>query len=100
MLKDASVGRQPETARQISRRSLFGKLLGYTVLLGASLPFITADMAKAQEKANKTTAKYQEQPKDGHSCSICQFFHPPKTCQLVDGDISPNGWCSFWAKKA
>ncbi len=24
---------------------------------------------------------------------------PPKACQLVDGDISPNGWCSFWAKK-
>jgi len=28
------------------------------------------------------------------------FIAESKTCKLVDGQISPEGWCSLWAKKA
>lgn len=90
---------EPKDGQVLSRR-LFGVLAGVGVLFGASLPLVISNMAEAQEgKSSKEAAKYQEQPKDGHSCSICQFFHGPHTCQLVEGDVSPNGWCSFWSKK-
>jgi hypothetical protein len=56
--------------------------------------------ARAQSKVDKKTAKYQDHPNNGQSCSQCRFFLPPKSCQLVDGDIIPNGWCSFFAKKS
>jgi len=102
MLNPNSKVRSPLDLRDkdtLSRRSLFVRMTGFLILVGGSLPLLIGSMAEAQGKTSKETAKYQEQPKDGHSCSICQYFHPPHTCQLVEGDVNPNGWCMFWAKK-
>jgi hypothetical protein len=82
----------------LSRRR-FGALAGIGAF-SASFSLFFRNAAVAQEgKASKATAKYQDQPNDGHSCAICQFFHAPHTCQLVEGDVSLNGWCSYWSKK-
>jgi hypothetical protein len=90
---------EPKDGHVLSRRR-FGVLASVAALFGASLLLLVGNVAEAQEgKTSKETAKYQEQPKDGHSCAICQFFHAPHTCQLVAGDVSPNGWCSYWSKK-
>ena len=43
---------------------------------------------------------YQPSPKDGHQCDGCTLFQAPAACQIVDGTISPAGWCKLWAKKA
>ncbi len=43
---------------------------------------------------------YQPTPKDGHQCDGCTLFQAPESCQIVDGTISPTGWCKLWAKKA
>ncbi len=43
---------------------------------------------------------YQPSPKDGHQCDGCTLFQAPDSCQIVDGTISPTGWCKLWAKKA
>jgi hypothetical protein len=43
---------------------------------------------------------YQPSPKDGHQCDGCMLFQAPEACQVVDGKISPSGWCKLWAKKA
>lgn len=79
-----------------SRRGVFRLLAALAVGSGA-LSFAT--LADAQSKTDKATAKYQDHPNNGQSCSQCNYFRPPKSCQLVDGDISPSGWCSFFAKK-
>ncbi len=42
---------------------------------------------------------YQPSPKDGHQCDGCMLFQAPSSCQVVDGTISPTGWCKLWAKK-
>lgn len=53
------------------------------------------------KKIPKTNAQYQAQPKGEKKCSNCaNFIAESKTCKLVDGQISPDGWCSLWAKKA
>lgn len=67
--------------------------------IGATFAFVRSDAADAQTKTPKSVAKYQDKPNNGQKCADCRFFQPPKSCQLVAGDISPNGWCSFFAKK-
>ena len=41
-------------------------------------------------------AQYQDAPRGGLSCVGCTFFRRPRSCQVVAGDISPNGWCRLF----
>ncbi|MBV8372807.1 MAG: high-potential iron-sulfur protein, partial [Candidatus Eremiobacteraeota bacterium] len=49
--------------------------------------------------------KYQSKPNGSKKCSNCTFFIPGKTasangsCKIVDGTISPNGYCIAWSAK-
>ena len=52
-------------------------------------------------KLGKAQAQYQEQPKGDQNCANCMhFIAGSNTCQVVEGKVSPNGWCMLWAKKA
>ena len=42
-------------------------------------------------------AGYQPTSKYGQSCEMCQLFRPPHACQIVAGEISPDGWCKFFS---
>lgn len=56
---------------------------------------------KATGKASQASAQYQPQPKGEQKCSGCLHFIPESnTCKVVDGQISPDGWCRLWVKKA
>jgi hypothetical protein len=50
-------------------------------------------------KLSKTQAQYRDQPKDDQKCGNCIHFIAPDACHLVEGKISPEGWCMLWAKK-
>jgi High potential iron-sulfur protein len=81
----------------LSRRTVIfrsvGGVAGATVLLLAQPRIAAAKMAPA-------SASYQETPKGDQQCSNCTLFQAStKTCTLVDGTISPSGWCKFWVKK-
>lgn len=53
----------------------------------------------ASSKAQPANVQYQSQPKGEQKCSLCQhFIAESNTCKLVDGPISPDGWCSLWTK--
>ena len=52
-------------------------------------------------KLTKAQVKYQEQPNGDQRCANClQFLAESNTCKVVDGPISPQGWCNVWVKKA
>jgi len=52
-------------------------------------------------KATQASVQYQAQPKGDKKCSGCMHFSAESnTCNVVDGQISPDGWCSLWVKKA
>jgi len=89
----------PLEAASLSRRRLFALASLSAAAIGIALT-AGIDTAAAQSKVKKAVAKYQDTPKNGQQCANCRFFRPPKACQLVQGDISPTGWCSFFAKKA
>ena len=75
--------------------------LGAAALAGACL----ARNAAAQAKATKQAMQYQDQPKNGQTCDQCMHWVPGPdakaqgTCKVVDGPISPKGWCAAFAKK-
>jgi High potential iron-sulfur protein len=53
---------------------------------------------KAYAKMAQKQVAYQESPHNGQTCANCKLFQPPNACQLVEGVISPNGWCKLWIK--
>jgi hypothetical protein len=52
--------------------------------------------ASAQQKMSQADAEYRDQPKNGLICAACSLFRKPRSCEVVAGDISPNGWCRFF----
>jgi hypothetical protein len=52
--------------------------------------------AQTQQKMSQIEAEYQPGPKNGLSCAACTLFRPPRSCEVVQGDISPDGWCKFF----
>ena len=52
------------------------------------------------KKVSQASVQYQDQPKGEQKCDTCMhFIAESNTCKLVDGQISPDGWCILWAKK-
>jgi hypothetical protein len=83
-----------------SSRRAFIKTMG-VVAAAATCGHATAAKAedyKAQDqkKLTKAAARYQDQPKGNESCGSCPYFVIPNSCVLVEGDISPNGWCPIF----
>jgi hypothetical protein len=57
---------------------------------------LTSGTVAAQEKMSRHEAEYQDSPKDIRMCATCSLFVPPKSCKVVAGDVSPNGWCKLF----
>ena len=70
-------------------------ILAALAAVGLDLP--VTRRAPAAEKMSKKEADYQDDPKDIRMCATCSLFEPPRACKVVDGDISPNGWCKVFA---
>ena len=69
----------------------------------ASSPASSAKSAApaASTKVTQANAQYQTQPKGEQKGAGCvHFISGSNPCMLVEGQISPEGWCSLWAKKA
>ena len=86
----------------ISRRTLLKGAAAVTCVALAS-----AFSGKAfAEKSAKAAVSYQDKPKGDMKCGNCNFFIPGKTataegtCQIVEGSISPQGYCTLYVKKA
>jgi hypothetical protein len=71
--------------RTLVRASLSGGILGLAIV-----------PAPALRKMSQADAEYQDRPKSGLTCAACSLFRRPRSCEVVEGDISPNGWCKFF----
>jgi hypothetical protein len=52
--------------------------------------------AQEQKKLTQAAARYQDQPKGNESCGSCPYFAFPKSCVVVEGEISATGWCPIF----
>jgi hypothetical protein len=83
---------------KFSRRSVLKSAI---VLAGAAAcaGLAPSREAWAQGKASKAAMKYQDHPNNDKKCSNCLQFVPPDSCKVVEGKISPDGYCIAWVKK-
>jgi len=88
-----------KTDGRLTRRNV---VAGAAALAGLSVLPRVAEAAKAP----KAAMKYQDQPHDGQDCAGCIQYEPGKsatamgTCKVVEGPISPKGWCLAFVKKS
>jgi hypothetical protein len=82
-----------------SSRRAFIKTMGVV----AAAASCGAASAKAQEykpqeqkKLTQAAARYQDHVKGNEACGICPYFIFPKSCAVVEGEISPSGWCPIY----
>jgi hypothetical protein len=80
-----------DRAARPSRRALLQAAAGAAALLGA-----TAGPAAAQLKVSRQSVAYQDRPDGGKSCRLCAHFIAPGSCQIVQGPISPQGYCRLF----
>lgn len=80
----------------VSRRAVIRRVA--STLTAAQLVG-NAGRAFAQQKVAKADAKYQAHQNGQQRCEICLQFRPPASCQIVSGEISPKGWCQFFAAR-
>jgi High potential iron-sulfur protein len=79
----------------LSRRTIVTRGVAGAAGAAVFLGLVTEASAKMAQKS----VNYQDTPKGDQECSNCSLFQEPNACTLVDGEISPKGWCRFWAKK-
>lgn len=90
------------SAQYLTRRSF----LGGAIILPALAGLLTVPASADGSKVSQASMHYQTTPNGSMHCSGCKFFIPaqdPKsdgTCQVVDGSISPNGYCIAYTSKS
>ncbi|WP_394890845.1 high-potential iron-sulfur protein [Mesorhizobium sp. AaZ16] len=82
--------------RVLSRRSFLRVSVAGAAI--ASAGGLSACMSRpmAAGKTSKAEAAYQDTPNRGQRCAGCTHFQKPNGCEIVTGEISPNGWCRFY----
>lgn len=87
---------------QLSRR----KIIKFMVL-GATIPVLNSFAGQVHAaKASKEAMQYRDKPNGQQKCSNCMQFIPGKTaeargeCKVVEGSISPEGWCIAYAPES
>jgi High potential iron-sulfur protein len=76
-----------------SRRNAIGAMAGGL----SSTLLLLAKAAEAADKMTKARAQYQDRPNGIYSCATCTLFEKPNGCKVVEGEVSPDGWCTAFA---
>jgi hypothetical protein len=78
-------------SKLLARRAFFKNM--------AFLGLVMFSTSKLHAKGSKKQYQYQETPKNGEACKDCNYFEPKSnTCKVVEGSISPQGWCALYLK--
>jgi hypothetical protein len=88
-IEEVSLGKHDTIAR---RRLIVAGAAGI-LALGARA---SARAEEAAQKLSQADAAYQDTPKNGQQCSECTRFQPPQGCSVVEGKVSPRGWCKLY----
>jgi len=68
--------------------------------LASALGVARAQSQAPAAKQSKSEAQYQDKPRSGQLCGICAYFIAPSSCQKVDGEFRPTGWCKNFQRKS
>ena len=79
-----------------SRRRL---LLVARAAVGAATVVNNDPTTAAEIKISASAAGYQDHPNGDKQCSKCVHFLPPSSGKMVDGTISPQGYCRLFSPR-
>jgi hypothetical protein len=82
----------------VSRRVLLGSAVA--TIGAAAVIAMRTDSALAATKISKAAVAYQDHPQDDKRCGRCLQFQAPGSCKLVEGPISPQGFCRIFTPVA
>jgi anaerobic selenocysteine-containing dehydrogenase len=89
---------KPSGGGSVSRRDFLNiAAVGGCALVAAGMT--ASAHAAPKKKFSQQQARYQPNPKSGQRCQICALWQPPTSCQQVDGQVSPAGWCTLFQPK-
>jgi len=86
----------------LSRRAALRQCTHWLALAAA------AGVAQAPRPAHaaklpKDDIFYQDKPKEGRKCADCKLFQPAGSgkgsCAVVEGEVSPEGWCAAFSAR-
>lgn len=86
-----------------SRKTFLGSIVALPALVGIAA---TGPARSDASKSSQASMHYQTTPNDGKQCSGCTFFIPGGSatsngsCKIVDGAISPTGYCIAFTPKS
>ena len=86
------------SGRPVSRRDLLNMAaVGGAAVIAVGL---TTSASAAPKKFSQQQAHYQPIPKSGQRCQTCALWEAPTSCQVVEGQVSPSGWCILYQAKS
>ena len=107
---------------KLSRRTWLRKTVLFTAAIGAP-SLLGSSASLGQGKASKSVVHYRDYPKGMQMCGMCKFFEGSGMmgggmmaggmmgggmmgrgmmageCEVVEGRISPMGWCDLYAPR-
>ena len=90
------MAKQPPPNNYVSRRDfLFVAAAGGGAIIGTNFAASPANAAKMSPQA----MSYRPSPNGNQSCGNCANFQPPTSCKVIDGKVSPSGWCILYRSK-
>ena len=82
---------------RISRRDF---LFAASVVSGAVVSStLLVSPALASTKMSPKAMSYRPTPNGNQRCDNCANFQAPGSCKLIDGPVSPSGWCILYNPK-
>jgi len=85
------------TRRNFLRNSTRGVTAAGVAVSSAAL--WSTMQARADSTVSKEQAGYRTSPNGSQSCAMCKNFKPPSACNVVSGDVAPQGWCKLFVAK-
>jgi High potential iron-sulfur protein len=85
------------TLRPSRRRMLAAMAVGGGALLAPALDGSAQQNPKVTlKKRTKEAVGYRDEPYQGRTCAKCVLYVGHGECVLVEGEVSPDGWCLQW----
>ncbi len=81
--------------QRLDRRAVLNGAAGLVAFAGVAAGGLQS--AKAADKAAQADVDYQDTPNNGVNCAGCQFYDGDGGCEVVEGEISADGWCAIWS---
>jgi hypothetical protein len=78
-----------------TRRLLLLRAVGALSAAAAAVA-TQAQPASSTIKISKTAVAYQDHPQGDKECGRCLQFVAPGSCKMVDGVVSPQGFCRIF----